>query len=85
MQLPWRDGTDERHRFDVLRLLRQVPAIVEVTLVDGKGTERLHVSRVEPDVVDSGIDRAERSCRDRRRADHIWYGPVTLHEGLSRI
>src|SRR5260370_42252129 len=26
VQLPWRDGMDERHRFDVLRLLRQVPA-----------------------------------------------------------
>ena len=58
VQLPWREGADERHRLNVLRLLRQVPAIVEVILVDGR-TERLHVSRVEPDIVDSGIDRAE--------------------------
>ena len=29
VQLPWRgEGTDERHRFDVLRVLRQVPAVV---------------------------------------------------------
>jgi len=54
VQLPWRDGMDERHRFDVLRLLRQVPAVLEITLVDGNGTERLHVSRVETDVVNSG-------------------------------
>jgi adenylate cyclase len=48
VQLPWRgEGTDERHRFDVLRVLRQVPAVVEVTLVDGMGIERLHVSRVD--------------------------------------
>jgi adenylate cyclase len=82
VQLPWRgDGADERHRFDVLRLLRQVPAIVEVTLVDGKGIERLHVSRIDPDIVDSGIDRANDPAVIGARSDHIWYGPVTLHEG----
>jgi adenylate cyclase len=81
VQLPWREGTDERHGFDVLRLLRQVPAIVEVTLVDGKGAERLHVSRVDPDIVNSGIDRAEDPAVIGARSDHVWYGPVTLHEG----
>jgi hypothetical protein len=35
-----------------LRLLRQVPAVVEITLLDGKGIERLHVSRVDPDSVE---------------------------------
>src|SRR5215472_8179366 len=81
VQLPWREGADERHRFDVLRLLRQVPAIVEVVLVDGKGAERLHVSRADPDIVDSGIDRVEDPAVIGARSDHIWYGPVTLHEG----
>lgn len=82
VQLPWRgEGTDERHRFDVLRVLRQVPAVVEVTLVDGKGVERLHVSRVDPDIVNSGIDRADDPAVIGARSDHIWYGPVTLHEG----
>src|SRR5215469_13964870 len=57
VQLPWREGMEERHRFDALRLLRQVPAVIEVTLIDGAGVERLHVSRVDPDVVNSGIDR----------------------------
>ena len=32
VQLPWREGSDERHRFDVLRLMRQLPAVVEVML-----------------------------------------------------
>jgi class 3 adenylate cyclase len=82
VQLAWRgDGADERHRFDVLRLLRQVPAIAEVTLVDGKGVERLHVSRVDPDIINSGIDRANDPAVIGARSDHIWYGPVTLHEG----
>jgi adenylate cyclase len=81
VQLPWREGADERHRFDVLRLLRQVPAVVEVTLVDGNGIERLHVSRVDPDVVNSAIDRANDPAVIGARSGHIWYGPVTLHEG----
>ncbi len=81
VQLPWRDGMDERHRFDVLRLMRQVPAVVEVTLVDGTGVERLRVTRVDPDAVDSGIDRANDPAVLGARSRRIWYGPVTLHEG----
>jgi class 3 adenylate cyclase len=81
VQLPWRDGMDERHRFDVLRLLRQVPAIVEATLVDGEGIEKLHVSRVDPDVVNSGIDRSNDPAVIGARAGRIWYGPVTLYGG----
>ena len=81
VQLPWRDGMDERHRFDVLRLMRQVPAVVEVMLVDGAGAERLHVSRVDPDGVDSGIDRVNDPAVLGARSGRIWYGPVTLHEG----
>ena len=81
VQLPWREGMDERHRFDVLRLLRQVSAVVEVTLVDGQGIERLHVSRVDPDVVDSGVDRSTDPVVAGARAGRIWYGPVTLYGG----
>jgi hypothetical protein len=85
VQLPWRDGMEERHRFDVLRLMHQVPAVVEVMLVDGDGVERLHVSRVDPDVVDSRIDRANDPAVLGARSDRIWYGPVTLHEAPSPI
>ena len=81
VQLPWREGADEGHRFDALRLMRQVPAVVDVTLVDGKGFERLHVSRVDPDVVDSGINRANDPAVVGARSGQIWFGPVTLHEG----
>src|SRR5712675_1479219 len=81
VQLPWRDGMDERHRFDVLRLMRQVPAVLEVTLVDGTGVERLRVTRVDPDVVDSGTDRGNDPAVLGARSSRIWYGPVTLHEG----
>ena len=81
VQLPWREGSDERHRFDVLRLMRQLPAVVEVTLVDGNGVERLHVSRVDPDNVNSGIDRTNDPAVDGARSHRIWYGPVSLYSG----
>ena len=81
VQLPWREGADEGHRFDALRLMRQVPAVVDVTLVDDKGFERLHVSRVDPDVVDSGINRGNDPAVVGARSGQIWFGPVTLHEG----
>lgn len=81
VQLPWRDGSDERHRFDVLRLMRQLPAVVEVMLIDGDGHERLHISRADPDVVNSGIDRSSDPAVDGARSRGIWYGPVTLYRG----
>ncbi|MBV9816130.1 MAG: HAMP domain-containing protein [Alphaproteobacteria bacterium] len=81
VQLPWREGMEERHRFDALRMLRQVPAVIDVTLVDGEGFERLHVSRVDPDAVNSGIDRNQDPAVAGARSARIWYGPVTLFEG----
>jgi class 3 adenylate cyclase len=81
VQLPWADGLDERHKFDALRLLRQAPAITEVTLVDGKGIERLHVSRTDPDVAMSGLDHSTDPAVVGARAAHIWFGPLTLHRG----
>ena len=81
VQLPWLEGLDDRHRFDALRLLRQAPAITEVTLVDGKGIERLHVSRTDPDVAMSGVDHSADPAVVGARAAHVWFGPLTLHRG----
>src|SRR5262249_51760046 len=57
-QLPWSAGAMEQRRFDALRLLRQVPAITELAQLDATGKERLRVSRLAMDVVDSGTDFA---------------------------
>src|SRR5688500_15324248 len=46
VQVPWTDDPDEQRRIDALRLLRQVPAIVGLTLIDSAGRERLYVSRI---------------------------------------
>ena len=52
-----------------------------MTLVDGNGVERLHVSRADPDNVNSGIDRTNDPAVDGARSHRIWYGPVSLYSG----
>ena len=81
VQLPWTEGGDERHRFDALRVLRQVPAIVDLALVDGAGKERLKISRVGRDVIGSGIDRAADPAVTGARGARVWHGPVRLNRG----
>ena len=46
----------EQRRADYFRLLRQVPAITEVSYIDPEGREQLRVSRLAMDVVGSGTD-----------------------------
>jgi signal transduction histidine kinase len=75
-QLPWIAATLEQRRIDSMRLLRQVPAITAVAQVDPSGIERLRVSRLETNVVDSHIDVSN----DPKFAEAIvhkrYYGPV---------
>src|SRR5215211_6385932 len=79
VQLPWTEGLDERRRIDALRLLRQVPAVVSLTLVDGVGKERLYVSRVGLNRTEGGADRSGEPAVAGARSARVWYGPVTFH------
>src|SRR3989441_9967961 len=51
-QLPWSAGSLQERRFDALRLLKQVPAITELSQIDSTGKERLRVSRLAMDGLD---------------------------------
>jgi signal transduction histidine kinase/HAMP domain-containing protein len=73
-QLPWSAAQDRR--FDALRLLRQVPAITELAQVDASGKERLRVSRLAMDVVDSGLDLSKDPKFTEAVANKVYYGPV---------
>src|SRR5246500_2849647 len=75
-QLPWSAGSIEQRRFDALRLLRQVPAITELAQVDSTGHERLRVSRLAMDVVDSGLDLSKDPKFTEAVAHKVYYGPV---------
>jgi GAF domain-containing protein len=75
-QLPWSASTVEQRRFDGLRLLRQVPAITELSMVDARGKEQLRVSRLAMDVVGSGIDLSNDPKFAEAMARKVYYGPV---------
>jgi hypothetical protein len=75
-QLPWSAGSLDNRRFDALRLLRQVPAITELAQIDSTGKERLRVSRLAMDVVDSGLDLSKDPKFTEAVAKKVYYGPV---------
>jgi signal transduction histidine kinase len=75
-QLPWSAGSIEQRRFDALRLLRQEPPITELAQVDSTGKERLRVSRLAMDVVDSGLDLSKDPKFTEAVAHKVYYGPV---------
>src|SRR5712691_9053709 len=75
-QLPWIATTLEQRRIDSMRLLRQVPAITELAQIDPSGNERLRVSRLATNVVDSKIDRSADSAFVEAMSHKTYYGPV---------
>jgi signal transduction histidine kinase len=75
-QLPWSAASIEQRRFDALRLLRQVPAVTELAQVDSTGKERIRVSRIDINVVDSGVDLSKDPKFTDAVANKVYYGPV---------
>jgi signal transduction histidine kinase len=74
--LSWNESDADQHRIDALRLLRQVPAITDLTLLDGEGRERLFVSRVSMDRLDTRIDRSREDAVQAAWKSGVYYGPV---------
>jgi signal transduction histidine kinase len=75
-QLPWTAGTIDQRRFDGLRLLRQVPAVTELSQLDSSGKEQLRVSRLAMDVIGSQIDFSREPKFTEAVAKKVYYGPV---------
>jgi HAMP domain-containing protein len=75
-QLPWSEGSIDDRQFDALRLLRQVPAITELSQLDATGKERLLVSRLAMDVVETGTDYSADPRFTEAMAHKVYYGPV---------
>jgi adenylate cyclase len=82
VQLPWIAGEDERHRIDAIRLLRQVPAIASLILVDETDRERVFVSRRDVNRVGRGANMAADPAVKGAHASKVWFGPVR-YEGDS--
>lgn len=76
--VPLVDDTLQARRLDSLRVLRQSPAIVDLALVDSLGRERVSVSRVSLDRLDTGVDRSMERAFVESRLNRAYYGPVTF-------
>lgn len=76
VQLPAESALLQQRRLDARRLLRQVPAITEISQTDQDGKEQLRVSRLTMDVVGSGTDRSADPAVRAAAAQRSYYGPV---------
>jgi signal transduction histidine kinase/HAMP domain-containing protein len=76
-------ATDQR-RLDFLRLLKQVPAITEVSYLDAQGKEQLRMSRLAMDVIGSQADFSRDpkflEAKAGAKAERAYYGPVTFRK-----
>jgi hypothetical protein len=81
-QLPWTAGNMEQRRFDDLRLLRQVPAILEVAQLDPSGHEKLRLSRLSMNPVAQETDYSQDPKFTEAVAHKVYYGPVYFR-GMS--
>ncbi|HEY7085531.1 MAG TPA: GAF domain-containing protein [Hyphomicrobiaceae bacterium] len=73
--LPAGSGLEQR-RFDFLRLLRQAPAITEVSYLDADGREQIKVSRLAMDTLASGADLSHEPKFAVARANKRYLSPV---------
>ena len=72
----WSAEPLDQRRFDYVRLLRQVPAITEISELDRDGKEQLKVSRLAIDSVGSGQDFSQAPAFIEARAHKVWFSPV---------
>ena len=76
----WSLDSQDQHRFDALGVLRQVPAVISITLVDGDGIEQLYVSRIDLNRIASGVDRSRDPAVVGAQSTGKWYGPVIYYQ-----
>ena len=77
-QTPWgpRGVPLDLRRLDSLRLLRQVPAITEVSHIDPSGHEQLRVSRLAMDVIGSNTNLSRDPKFAEAMAHKTYFSPV---------
>lgn len=68
-------------RLLVLRAMHQVLGILSISLVDGTGAERLHISRTGSNRTEGGADRSGDPAVVGARTAKVWYGPVIYRQG----
>jgi class 3 adenylate cyclase len=81
IQTPWTSQPDEGRKTDALRLFRQAPAVVSLTLLDNNFKERLHVARIGLNRIDSQIDRSDDPLVRTAQSNRIAFSAISLNRG----
>jgi signal transduction histidine kinase len=79
--LSWETEATDQRELDSRRLLRQVPAIAELALLDGQGRERLRISRQAMDQIGSNRDFSADDKFKAALVNKVFYGPVYFRRG----
>ena len=72
--------SSEQRKIEFFKLQRLVPAVTDVATLDASGRERLFVSILAMNVVESKKDRSREPAFRNARKDRPWYGPVTFRK-----
>jgi len=70
----------EQRKIEFFKLQRLVPAVTDVATIDAAGRERLFVSILAMNVVESKKDRSQEPAFRHAEKDKTWYGPVTFRK-----
>jgi signal transduction histidine kinase/CheY-like chemotaxis protein len=79
--LPWSMGNFNEWRFDVVRLMRQAPALTELAQLDATGREQFRISRFARDEIGRRADHSRDPAFVQAIAKKIYYGPVYFVRG----
>ena len=74
-------GASAARRIEYIKLLRQVPAVTELTWLGPDGRQQLRVSRVAMDDVGAGTDHSQSPSFLGARAGKVHYGAVYFRQG----
>lgn len=72
---------EEDLRLELIALMRHLPAITEVHWIDGNGSERLTLSRIGRDAMDSRQDWSKDALFQLAHARRTYVGPVSFRGG----
>jgi len=72
--------SSEQRKIEFFKLQRQVPAVTDVATIDASGRERLFVSILAMNVIESKKDRSQEPAFRNAEKDKPWYGPVTFRK-----
>jgi signal transduction histidine kinase/HAMP domain-containing protein len=82
--LPQIDASDlETRRIEFLKLLRQLPEVTDIALLDSAGKEQIAVSRLGMDRINSGQDRSQEPALINAKRGKPWFSPVYFRKGTE--